>query len=489
MALRRFALDTASLSAARVLQTAAAFVSLPIIARLVGPAEFGLVALAMSFVVFSIFLADCGMGQSLVRTPAADLDTWSSVFWTVIAFGAGLTMVLGALAWPIAMIFGEPRLLGLLLALSAVPMMAALLAAPLADLQQRRRFRELAVIEIVSTFIGLGAALVFAFKGAGAWAIAIQQLAIWLTKDVMFASLTRFRPRLFWSRANLGEHLNFARDNLGATLLLFFSRQMDPMVIGKVLGAAPLGNYSFATRIMMLPHQLISSPSQSTLFVRMAELRDKKGPLRDLYLIVTGGVALVVLPGVAIVAAASSAYFEFFLSREWASAAVVFTCLAPVAALQPILMPAAALLPAVGRTAIKLQLQFETAALWVVALLGSAYFGVVAVACAFTAVNLLYLPRFLQLTLPIVGCSAAQYLKVLGAPLAAAAAGVSLHLFTSRLLQPTPGAEVAISLAELGLVYAISAWLGRNRLLGQARVLRTIMRMPSFSEEAVRPHP
>ncbi|MEQ1784062.1 MAG: oligosaccharide flippase family protein, partial [Hyphomonadaceae bacterium] len=67
MALKRFSLDLASLSAARVVQTLAAFASLPIIARLLGPHEFGLVAVAMGFVVSTIFLADAGMGQSLVR--------------------------------------------------------------------------------------------------------------------------------------------------------------------------------------------------------------------------------------------------------------------------------------------------------------------------------------------------------------------------------------------------------------------------------------
>ncbi len=80
MALKRFSLDLASLSAARVVQTLAAFASLPIIARLLGPHEFGLVAVAMGFVVSTIFLADAGMGQSLVRTPSSDTTTWSTAF-------------------------------------------------------------------------------------------------------------------------------------------------------------------------------------------------------------------------------------------------------------------------------------------------------------------------------------------------------------------------------------------------------------------------
>ena len=141
MALKRFALDTASLTAARALQTLAATLSLPVIARLVGPIDYGLMALAMTFVVFSIFVADCGMGQSLVRTPSEDTETWSSVFWTMIAFGGGLSVLLAVLAWPLAIIFNQPRLLHLLLALAAIPFLVASIAPALADLQQRRRFR------------------------------------------------------------------------------------------------------------------------------------------------------------------------------------------------------------------------------------------------------------------------------------------------------------------------------------------------------------
>jgi O-antigen/teichoic acid export membrane protein len=475
MALKRFAIDIASLSGARIFQTAAAFVTLPIIARLLGPAEYGLVALAMSFVISTIFLADAGMGQSLVRTPASEIETWSSVFWTILAIGAALSLLLAGAGWLAGQLFREPRLTSLLLTLSIVPLMVALVAPATAELQQRQRFRDLAAIETVSALAGIGVAIILAFRGAGAWAIVAQQLTLWGVKSAILLSCTRFRPRFVWSRIRLAGHLGFARDNAGATILYSVARQIDPFVIGRFLGTVPLGFYALATRIMWLPHQLISSPVQNTLYVRMVELREDKAALRDLCLIVTGGIALLVFPGVAIFAASSDAWFETFLSREWLPAAAVFTCLAPIAALQTVSIPMQALLMATGQMTARLRQSFEVTVIWIITLAASVSFGVIAVACAFALVNLVYLPRSLQLTLPVIDCPMPRYLGVLMAPAVASAAIVVMHLSLRAWLHPAHLAEILLSLVELALIYAAMGWTARGRLQAEIRTLRGLI--------------
>ena len=130
MALKRFSIDLASLSAGRIVQTVAAFLALPIVARLLGPHEYGLVAVAMSFVMCTIYMADAGMGQSLVRTPASERTTWSSAFWMISGFGGVLSLLLVAISFAAPLVFGEPRLQGLLLGLSVVPLIVSAIAAP-----------------------------------------------------------------------------------------------------------------------------------------------------------------------------------------------------------------------------------------------------------------------------------------------------------------------------------------------------------------------
>lgn len=476
MALKGFAIDVASLSGARALQTLASFISVPIVARLVGPAEFGLVALAMTFVVLSIYLADAGMGQSLVRTPLTDRDVWSTAFWTISGFGVVLALALAGAAWPVAILFHQPRLFAIVVALAAVPLLVSLLAAPTAEMQQRGRFRELAAFDCIAAIVGVTTAIVLALRGAGAWALVSQQIAFWVVKAVLIAARTRFRPQMLWRHEGLEEHALFARDTVSSTLLYFVSRQIDPLVIGKLLGAAPLGLYAFAVRMMILPQQLIGTPLQNALYVKMVGLRDDKPALRELYLILTGMTAMLVFPGVAVLAAAAQAYFTFFLSETWRDAATVFMWLAPFAALGTVTCPAFALLNATGRTGARVRQYFELAVIWIIALPIAAHFGIVAVAATFSAVQLAYLPRALQLTLPSADCSIAAYLRVLALPTAAALAIFLTHLGLRETLQPTLLEEIGLSLAELTVLYATMAWALRARLHANFAALSTLVR-------------
>jgi O-antigen/teichoic acid export membrane protein len=303
----------------------------------------------------------------------------------------------------------------------------------------------------------------------------MQQIAFWVAKGGMLVWRTRFRPRLEFSGANLSDHMRFARDNTGSTILYFFARQIDPLVIGRVLGTASTGLYAFATRIMYLPQQLVASPVQNALYVRMVELRGDTRALRDLLLIMTTCIALLVFPGVAILAAASPAYFTALLSSEWTEAAPVFALLAPVAAAQTILVPAYALLQATGNTTIKLRQTFELAVLWVVVLAVSAPFGLMAIAAAFSIVNIGYLPRALKMTLPIIDLRMRDFLVALAPATLAALALFGAHMAIRTTIALDDLQEIALSLAELALAYAALLYACRIGLQARINTLRTLM--------------
>ncbi|MDP3495934.1 MAG: oligosaccharide flippase family protein, partial [Hyphomonadaceae bacterium] len=140
MALKKLAIGAMALSAARATQTLLTFLALPLLARLLDPSEFGLVALAMSFVLFTMAFSDAGMGQSLVRTPPEQTEVWSSTFWMIVLLGGGLSLLLLAVAWPAAWMFNEPRLAILICALAPLPLLVGTLSPAIADLQQREKF-------------------------------------------------------------------------------------------------------------------------------------------------------------------------------------------------------------------------------------------------------------------------------------------------------------------------------------------------------------
>jgi O-antigen/teichoic acid export membrane protein len=474
VALRRLAIGAAALSAARAAQTALALLALPILARLLGPEEFGLVALAMSFVLFTMAFSDAGMGYSLVRTPREQTAVWSSAFWMIALLSAGLALSLLVIAWPAAWLFDEPRLALLIAALAPIPLIQGMLAPAIADLQQRERFGWLALAEATGAVAGAMAAIWIALSGGGAWALVAQQLGTWAGKAIVIVATTQFRPRFLLQLEGLEPHFRFARDTAGWSMVNFFARQIDPLVIAKIIGAAALGLYSMAFRLMSLPAHLVTGPLQNALYTRMVALRDNPAGLRTLVLIASRALASFVFPAMAVLSVASAAFVEVFLSERWLPAAALLAVLAPVGALVAVVGLNGPLLMAVGRTDLRLRLTVEFTVLWAVAVPFLAFNGVMAVTIGYAALFLLYLPRTLQLFLRPIGGDIPGYFAAMAVPIAVSCGLAATHLLARTMLPLTPWTEIGLAASEILIGYGVTAWILRGRLTADLHTVRRL---------------
>ena len=158
MALRKVAFGTAAIAGVNIARMGAQFIVVPILSRILSPSDYGLVAMAMPFVLFTMMFSDAGVGQSLVRTDHAEKSVWSTSFWLTMMLGLGLALVIVASAPIAALFFGEPRLTAIIMSLSIVVLMQAGATIPEASLRQKQRFGTIAWTEIVSILAGIGAA-------------------------------------------------------------------------------------------------------------------------------------------------------------------------------------------------------------------------------------------------------------------------------------------------------------------------------------------
>lgn len=474
MALKRLALGAAALSAARATQTLLTFLALPLLARLLDPSEFGLVALATSFVLFTMAFSDAGMGQSLVRTPSEQTEVWSSAFWMIALLSGSLSILLLAIAWPAAWAFNEPRLTALVCALAPLPLVQGMLAPAIADLQQREKFGLLAAAEVSGAAAGAVAAVWVALAGGGAWALIAQQLALWGAKAIVLVCATQFRPRFQLRLAGLEPHFRFGRDTAGWSLVNFFARQIDPLAIAKFIGTTALGYYSVAYRLMSLPGFLVSGPIQSTLYTRMVRLRHDLPALKRLVLIASRATASFVFPPMALLCVASPAFVHIFLSERWAPAALLFSILAPIGALQAVTALNGALLMATGRTDLRLRLTLEFTLIWVVTAPLLAMINLTAVAIGYAAVFLAYLPRTLQLFLRPIDASIREYVGAISVPLLIAGGLMAAHTTMVAILQLSPWPEIALAVVEILVGYGVTAWILRGRLRDDLQTIRRL---------------
>lgn len=474
MALRTYAFGAAALSAARIFQLAASFAAVPVLTRLLPPSEFGLVALALAVTSFMLYMGDAGLAKSLVRTDVKDTEIWSSVFWATLLFTGALSLILLALAWPTAIFFGETRLVAMLVVLASLPLFQGVMAAPTAELTKRERFMTLAASEFISGIAGVAIALILAFKGFGAWALVMQQVAIWGVKGAVIVGASKFRPRAVFAFDRLGEHMIFARDTMGFAITSYLGRQTDTLVVGKLLGTAALGVYSIAFRIMSLPAHLVGGAIQSALFPKFVQLKDDLPRLRQVVLTSTTVQAAFVFPGMAVIAAASHAFFTLLLSPRWEAAAIIFALMAPGGALQTVTNLNGVLLQAVGRTGARLRLTVEYAIIWVIAAIPLSMISLPAVAAGFSLLSLLYLPRLLHLYLTPIGCTWREYARALAGPTALSIAIFFAHIALVRILHPAPLAEVALAVLELMAAYGAYALLQWKQLKRDFQEMRTI---------------
>ena len=365
--------------------------------------------------------------------------------------------------------------------------MQGFLELPIASLIKRENFMPLAIADFASALGGAAAAIGFALAGFGAWALVAQNIVNVLIRAPVILFAANWKPRWVFNLAALGEHVRFARDTMGYAIMQAISRQVDPFVIGKALGTAPLGLYSVAFRIMNLPAGVIATPVQTALYPRLALLREKPDELRTLVLAATLGQAALVFPAMAAAAAASTAVFEILLSYRWGEAGLVFSALAVAGMVQVVTNFNSSLLQAIGRTGTRLRLTFEFTILWAIAALISAQFGLIAVAATFSLVSVLYLPRSLTILLARLQCSLLEYFKVLAAPSLAALGIIASHALLMNFVTLNNWQELAAVTVEALAAYACLLIFGRRDLEERLNQVRTLMANSTPENEPVSP--
>lgn len=475
MALKRIAFGVATLSAARVIQLASSFVAIPFLARMLTPVDFGLAALALSMVMFFTMIGDAGLGRSLVRVDASDTEAWSSAFWASVLLMTVLSVLFFLLSWPAAAFFNEPRLVPIMMVLSLAPLLMGIAEIPASSLLQKEKFQWLAGAEFAAAISGIVVALVVAFHGGGAWALVWQHLTQRIVKGIVVQLASQLYPRLVLNIEKLKEHMRFMVDTAAWSMTMFVNRQADTLVVGKFLGAATLGLYNVAVRIMQLPVSILGGSLHSAIYPRFVKLREDNKALRELVLFTTMAQAVFVFPPIAAVAAASHAFFTLLLSERWQDSGEIFTLLAGTAAIQTIVAINGSLLQAIGRTGARLRLTVEYALLWTISALVTAPFGIHAVALGCTVTSIIYLPRLLHLYLRPIECSPMDFMRVLAAPTFAAFALFIGHRLLMSTISVGLWTEIGIVLLETIVAYAALVLLQRREIMGQIKSVRALL--------------
>ena len=185
-----------------------------------------------------------------------------------------------------------------------------------------------------------------------------------------------------------------------------------------------------------------------------------------LFLLLTRVLAIVLLPAVGMVAVAREPTFNLLLSPKWGQAAHIFALIAPATALQPVTAIVGTFLMALGRTDVQMRLAAQFAAVWIVGLMISVWYGIAAVATTYSICALLFSAWSLRMCLPLVNCSFSVYARILLLPTALTALSILLYSIIRAPGVAHECANVCLA-AVLSFITSIVAMIAQRRdLLG-----------------------
>jgi PST family polysaccharide transporter len=253
----------------RALGTLATFV----LAGMLGPTEFGTVAIAVVYLGFLQLFLEQGLAAAIVQRRALESEHLDAAFWMNVGWSVGLTAASVLLGRWWAHLNDLPRLTPIIAVLSLGFLLQGLTVVHEAVLERAMRFRRLAIFSNAAAIGGAATGVGLALGGAGVWALVGQQLVNALTWLVLVWTGSGWQPRLRFSAAHARRLLGFSLQVFAGNLGVYVSSRLDVLLIGLFTGAAGAGLYRVASRLVDTVLELTTRPVRLITLPHLARLQ------------------------------------------------------------------------------------------------------------------------------------------------------------------------------------------------------------------------
>jgi O-antigen/teichoic acid export membrane protein len=452
-------------------------VSTVVLARLLVPAEFGMVAMVTAITGLASAFADLGLSEATIQRKEITHDQVSALFWINVAVGLGLMLVTAALAPVLSRFYREPRLVDITLLLSVTFLIGGLRVQPDALLKRQMRFSSLAIRDVASYALAVPIAIAMALRGAGYWALVALPLMLNLTQMALSWLMVKWRPGLPRRDANVGSMVVFG-GNVAASYLIFnLNRNADNVLIGWYWGAAPLGLYSRAYNLLMLPVRQLSAPAASVAVPAFSKLQGDPERFARYYLRATSLIMWISAPLFGFLFVAAEPVIILILGARWREAVPVFQILVISALGQMLLESTVWLLVSRGQSQRLLKLLLIISPVIVASFVIGLPFGIKGVALSSSLVLLAMLPWILKFTFRGTDLTLQRVGWALLYPVSVCLAGVFLAELALHLIAPGRTLlQLLVVALGFAAAYSLSALIPpvREEIVSFSKLLREL---------------
>lgn len=368
-------------------------VSTVVLARLLVPDDFGLIAMVMVIINFAAMFKEAGLSIATIQQKSITNDQISSLFWINVLISLTIAGLIVLAAPIIARFYGRSELYPVTLLFALSFFISGFTIQHNALLKRLIRFDLIGIIDVGSRSIGLVCAIFFAFWNWGYYALVFNSLATTIAMALLTYFFFPWKPHFVLKGKGIKRMLLFGGDITGFNVINYFSRNADNLLIGKYIGGESLGLYSKAYSIFMMPIRQIRVPINSLTVPILSRLKNQPERYTRYCERIVEVLTIISLPITIVCYLEAGFIIKLMLGPGWEGATTVFKVLALIAPLQVILGIRGGIMVSMGYSKRYLKLGIVYAVFTVSAFIIGLSHGIEGVAIAYvTSQFILFIP-------------------------------------------------------------------------------------------------
>lgn len=476
--------------AAQGVKFALQLVQTVVLARLLAPEAFGLVAMVTAVTGFVAMFKDAGLSMATVQREHITHEQISTLFWINVALSAVLAVLVAALAPTLAWLYGDPRLTAITLVLAGTFVLSGLAIQHQALLRRQMRFTALATIQIITMATGVTAAITAAVLGASYWALVAMAIVQSVVGTGLVWGMCRWMPGLPVRGSGVRGMLAFGGYLTGSQMLAYLRRNLDNILIGAMWGAGSLGIYSKAYQLLLLPITQINGPVSNVVVPALSRLQNDPLKYRRYYSHALMAMTALGLPVITFASLVPSEIIYIVLGPQWNNAVSIFLALLPAAFMGTLNVAGGWIFISSGRTDKQFRANIVMTVITAGAFLGGSPWGPVGIAIAFSASFTAYMPFVFSYAFSETPIGWSDLLKALWRP----AANALIAALTTACIKAffTPQLRDIVTLLALSVLFTsvyLAGWMctsvGRRSALSLIRSTRHTARKRFATSPAI----
>lgn len=307
-----------------------------ILARLLEPEAFGLIAMVLVITQFAGLFKDMGLSSAAIQTKTLNEQQQSNLFWVNAGLGLFLTVLVSSLAPAVAWFYDSPELMAVTVVMSFKFFISSLGSQHDARLLREMRYVVRTIAEVSGALAGLAVSVLLALRGLSLWALVWGNLTLVSVHSVILLCWGWFPLKSPRARSGSKPLLKFGANVTGFEFVNYFHRNLDNLLIGRVWGADALGFYSRAYTLLMLPITSIRVPLQAVAFPALSRLQNEPDAYRVYFQRVLFILGLFTIPLASFAWLAAEPLIIFVLGANWSEVVPIFAILAVASIIQPV---------------------------------------------------------------------------------------------------------------------------------------------------------